>query len=347
MRKSKNTDRTLVSVIIVNWNGKRYLEKNLSSVFNQSFGLFEIILVDNGSIDDSVGFVRANFPDAIIVQNDENLGFAAGNNRGIEVASGEFILTLNNDTEAEAGFLDRLMGAAKSSGNDVGMWAPKILSMQDRRLIDSVGGLLIYGDGIARGRGRGEADAGQYDKLEEILFPSACCALYRREMLDEIGGFDEDFFAYCEDSDLGLRARLAGWKALSVPDAVVYHHYSGTTGGYSGTKAFLVERNHIWLAVKNFPLKMLLLAPFYMLWRWSVQAAGIISGKGATSNYVKNVSPADILVVLLKTCFSAIKGLPLMLKKRIDLRKLKVVKSREVKVWFRQNGISAKKLVQE
>lgn len=95
---------------------------------------------------------------------------------------------------------------------------------------------------------------------------------------------------------------------MSVPDAVVYHHYSGTAGGYSGTKAFLVERNHIWLAVKNSPLTMLLLAPWYMLWRWTMQLAGIVRGRGATSRYVKNVSPADILVLLLKVCFSATKG---------------------------------------
>jgi len=338
--------KPLVSVVIVNWNGKRYLEKNLSSVFNQSFRSLEVILVDNGSSDDSVEFVRANFPDAIIVQNGENLGFAAGNNRGIEAARGVFILTLNNDTELAAGFLDRLIEAAGSSAADVGMWAPKILSMKDRKRIDSVGGLLMYRDGIARGHGRGEEDRGQYDSVTDILFPSACSALYLRSMLDEVGLFDEDFFAYCEDSDLGFRARLSGWKALSVPDSLVYHYYSGTTGEYSDTKAFLIGRNHVWLAIKNFPVSLLVFVPWYVLWRTIVQFTGLISGTGATSHYIKG-SGFKILITLCRSYISMLKGIPPMLGKRKKIFDKKVVSSKEIRGWFKAYGVSAARLVND
>jgi GT2 family glycosyltransferase len=192
----------------------------------------------------------------------ENLGFAAGNNQGIKKASGEYILTLNNDTVLGKGFFGALAAVAERSSEDTGMWAVKILSFDEQVVIDSVGGLLIYPDGLARGKGRLEIDTGQYDQSGAAFIPSACAGLYRRAMLEEVGLFDEDFFAYCEDTDLGLRARLAGWNTVSVPGAVVYHHYSGTGGRYTPFKAYLVERNRIWVALKNFHLRFLLHLPF-------------------------------------------------------------------------------------
>lgn len=337
----------LVSVIIVNWNGLRFLDNCLSSADNQSYQYFEVILIDNGSTDGSVEFVRSNFPDTIIIENKDNLGFAKANNQGIEIARGKYIATLNNDTVVDKEWLKNLVEAAASSDEKVGMWAPKILSMQERTRIDSVGGLLMYRDGIARGRGRSEEDRGQYDRVEDILFPSACSALYLKDMLDEVGCFDEEFFAYCEDSDLGFRARLAGWNAVSVPDAVVYHHYSGSTGKYSETKAFLVERNHLWLAIKNFPVTMLALTPFYTLWRWLVQANNLIRGKGATSKYIKEVSPSKVAFALISALMSAVKGLPATLRKRTTVQKKRVIPASEVRQWFRRYGLSATEVVSD
>lgn len=337
----------MVSIIIVNWNGKRFLERNLSSVYSQTFHQFEVILIDNGSTDGSVEFVRSNFPDTIIIENKDNLGFAKANNQGIEIARGKYIATLNNDTILDKDWLSNLVNAAESSESRVGMWAPKILSMEERTRIDSVGGLLIYRDGIARGRGRGKEDKGQFDEVKEILFPSACSALYRKDMLDGIGYFDEEFFAYCEDSDLGFRARLAGWNAVSVPDAVVYHHYSGSTGRYSETKAFLVERNHLWLAIKNFPVTMLALIPIYTSWRWLVQAGNVMRGKGATSKYVREVSPAKIAFALMSAIVSAVKGLPTILKKRWAIQKKRVIPTRKVRQLFRGYGLSATEVVSD
>ncbi|MDO8445573.1 MAG: glycosyltransferase family 2 protein [Deltaproteobacteria bacterium] len=337
----------MVSIIIVNWNGKMFLERNLSSVFSQTFQQFEVILVDNGSTDWSVEFVRLHFPDVIIIENKENLGFAKGNNQGIRAAKGKYIATLNNDTVVDKEWLSNLVNVAESSENHVGMWAPKILSMKEPAKIDSVGGLLIYKDGIARGRGRGKEDKGQFDKVEGILFPSACSALYRKDMLDDVGLFDEDLFAYCEDTDLGLRGRLAGWKAVSVPDAVVYHHYSGSTGTYSEIKAFLVERNHIWVAIKNFPASMVVLMPFYTLLRWTVQLLHAAKGTGATSSYVKEVSIIRILVVLIKACLSALWGTPMIWKKRAAIQKRRVISINEVRKLLREYRLSAAEVVSE
>ncbi len=337
----------LVSVVIVNWNGLRFLEDCLSSLFKQSYQAFEVIMIDNGSTDGSVEFIRSNFPRTVIIENKENLGFAAANNQGIRAARGKYIATLNNDTKLDNNWLSSLVNLAESSESCVGMWAPKILSMKEPTKIDSVGGLLIYKDGIARGRGREKEDKGQFDKVEEILFPSACSALYRKDMLDEVGYFDEDFFAYCEDTDLGLRGRLAGWKALSAPNAIVYHHYSGSTGRYSEMKAFLVERNHLWLVLKIFPLSMWVLIPFYSLLRWTVQLTHIIRGKGATAQFVRDVSPAKIAFALLNAYISAIKGLPLILEKRRGIQKKRVVTNREVKNWFKKYRLSATEVVND
>lgn len=335
----------LVSIIIVNWNGKRFLKGCLESVFAQSYKNFEVILVDNGSTDGSVGFVRENFPLTVVLENKDNLGFAAGNNRGIEAAKGEFIATLNNDTELNRGFIEKLVEAAEGSGERVGMWAPKILSMDERDVIDSVGGLLIYPDGLAKGRGRLEKDRGQYDGERDICMPSACAALYRREMLDEVGLFDEDFFAYCEDTDLGLRARLSGWKAVSVPEAVVYHYYSATGGRYTPTKAYLVERNRLWVVLKNFPAPLVLLSPFYTLWRYLVQLYGIITRKGAGGRFAEEFSSLRLFSMALKAYGGAIRGLPKMLSKRIVIQRKRKVSAGGVRGWFKAYGISAAGLV--
>ena len=342
----KETPGPLVSFIIVNLNGEKFLYKNLSSVFSQrSRCAFEVIGVDNGSKDGSVNIIRENFPQARVIENKENLGFAKGNNQGLEASRGEFVITLNNDTELAEGFLEELLRDAEASDEDVGMWAPKILSIEDPRVIDSVGGLLIYPDGLAKGRGRLDRDNGQYDNEKEVFIPSACAALFRRAMLDEVGFFDEDFFAYCEDTDLGLRARLAGWKTRSVPGAVVYHHYSATGGRYTPFKVFLVERNHLWAAIKNFPLSMLALLPFYELWRYVVEAWGILTKRGAGARFAEGFSGARLIPIVIRAYLSALKGMPSILRKRSAIQRKRAVTNNEIREWFRKYRLSAARLV--
>ncbi len=336
----------LISIIIVNLNGEAFLQKNLTSLFRQSKDTsFEVILVDNASTDNSLNIIRENFAQVSIIINNKNLGFAAGNNEGIEAARGKYILTLNNDTEVDEDFLELMACAAENSSEDVGMWAPKILSKHEKNIIDSAGGLLICGNGLAKGRGRLEEDRGQYDKEEEVFIPSACAALYRASMLESLGGFDAEFFAYCEDTDLGLRAKLAGWRTIYVPQAVVYHHYSGTSGRYTPFKAYLAERNHLWVVIKNFPLPQLLLAPCYEVWRYVLEVYGLLSGRGAGAEFSNDFSPARLVLILAKAYLAALAGLPDMLAKRKKVRKKTIVSSGEVKGWFRKYGLKAATLV--
>jgi GT2 family glycosyltransferase len=238
-----------------------------------------------------------------------------------------------------------MANAALSSEHDVGMWAPKILSMEPPHLIDSAGGLLIYGNGLAKGRGRLEEDRGQYDKVKEVFIPSACAALYRKTLLDETGGFDEDFFAYCEDTDLGLRARLSGWRTEYVAEAVVFHHYSGTSGRYTPFKAFLAERNHLWVAIKNFPLPLLALAPLYEVWRYVVEVYGLLAGRGAGARFSDDFSSFKLITILARAYIDAARELPRMLSKRREVQGKTRVSKAEIREWFRKYGLRASTLV--
>lgn len=306
-------------MVIPNWNGVEFLKACLPALQRQTFDDFEIIVVDNGSRDDSVRMIESDYPSVRLIELPDNIGFAAACNRGIQAAHGRYIALLNNDTEADPGWLEALYLAA-AQDEKTGMVASKILLNLETREIDSVG-MMVYGDGIGRQRGRGRIDDGSFDRVEEVLYPSACAALYKREMFDDIGLFDEDFFLYCEDTDIGLRAQRAGWKAVFAPEAVVLHKYSLTGGGYSLFKAMHVERNRMWVCVKNFPRSWILLMPFHTLRRYFFQACGMISSRGSTARLKEKHSFAAILWTVLKAYRSAFAGLPTMLRKRREIRK--------------------------
>ena len=269
-----------VSVIIPNCNGEALLPDCLGSLRRQNFTDFEVLLVDNGSTDRSVSVAQQLMPGVRVLELGQNTGFAAACNRGMATAAGEYLVLLNNDTEAAPDFLGEL-ATTLANRPQVGMVAPKILNYADRRQIDSVGGLLLTVDGIGQGRGRGELDRGQYDDLDEVLLPSGCAALYRRDMIREIGGFDPAFFAYCEDADLGLRGRRQGWQAVAAPRAVVYHKYSASTGGrHTPFKLFQVERNHYWVVIRNYPWPYLLLLPAATLYRHGCMLRILLARRG-------------------------------------------------------------------
>jgi GT2 family glycosyltransferase len=333
----------LVSIIVVNWNGKEYLEECLESLRAQIFPDFECILVDNGSTDGSVEWIQENFPGWVrILASDRNEGFSGGNNRGIRAASGKYIALLNNDARADSHWLAELVKIAEENPR-AGMLACKIYLQGDSRIIDNVGH-LIYRDGLNRGRGRLEVDRGQYEKIEEVFFPSGCAALYRREMLEEVGLFDEDFFAYGDDTDLGLKGRWAGWKCLYVPRAVVHHRYSRSSGAYSALKAFYVERNRVWIAVKFLPLLLLLESPFFTLLRFALQGYGALVGRGAAGKFSESYSPGKLFRILVKAYLAAFRGLPGMWKKRREIKRRTRVSEREIRTWFRRFGMSAREI---
>lgn len=333
---------TAVSVIIVNYNGSSLLQECLDSLREQTMKDFEVIFVDNASSDGSVEFVCRNYPEVKVIVSRTNLGYGGGNNLGIQEASGGHIVLLNNDTKADPRWLEFLVATAESDP-EAGMCASKIMNYYEPETIDNTG-LIMYRDGVARGRGRLEKDTGQYDAVEEVFFPSGCAGLYRREMLDQIGALDEDFFLYVDDVDIGLRGRLAGWRCLYAPSAVVYHKYSATTEPYSRLKAYLVERNRIWVVMKYFPLPMAAASICHTFRRYLLQAYGASTGKGAGGRFLKSASLPEVAGTLLRSYGAAFLASGKMLRKRRAAMRLKRVSNREFSRWFDRFGISAREL---
>jgi len=239
-----------VSVIVANWNGRHHLARCLPSLRTQTYRDFEVVVVDNGSTDGSVGWLTQEYPDVRVLCNPRNLGFAVANDQAIRATESPYLVTLNNDTEATSIWLAELVAAAESDAA-VGMVASQILLASAPGVIDSAG-IEVDWTGTAWQRRRGEA-ADEAGDLEEVFGPCAGAALYRRAMLDEIGLFDESFFAYYEDVDLAWRARNAGWRCLYAPRARVYHAHSATGGQDLSYKRFLIGRNKVWTLVKNYP----------------------------------------------------------------------------------------------
>lgn len=291
------------------------MEECLDTVLSQSIRDFESIVVDNGSTDGSAEWLKERWGEEIaVVALPSNLGFAGGNNAGIRIARGKYVILLNNDTAVDPGWLAALAEAARRHP-DAGMFTPKILNYYRRDEIDNTG-LVIYPDGLARGRHRLEKDDGRFDEEGEALVPSGCAGVYRKEMLDGIGLLDDTFFAYGEDVDLGLRARWAGWTCWYIPRAVVYHKYSATTGAYSPRKAFLVERNRIWILFKNFPAREILLSPLRTGYRYAYHLAGALSGRGAAGKFAEEQSIGRLFLATIRAEIAALSGVFHVLRSR-------------------------------
>ena len=331
----------LISVIVLNWNGRSFLEECLRCLKSQTYRSLEIIVVDNGSTDGSVDDVKEKFPDVNVVLNGRNLGYGGGNNVGSAVSRGSYLMILNNDTRPDSRCVGELMRSIEKDDR-YGSAASKIILDDGRDRVDAAG-IVVYRDGLSIGRGRLER-SDHYDDEAEVFFASGCACLLRRQMLEDIGLYDEDFFAYAEDTDLGWRARLAGWKCIYNPRAVVYHQHSASAGVYSPLKAYLVERNHIWVAVKNFPLPLLMMSPFYTLRRYFWQAYGAFTNRGAAGRFTSDFSKTSLVVILLRVYLTFWKGLPRMLEKRRMIQKKRRISTREVEELLRIHGISAREI---
>jgi len=266
----------------------------MESLDRQTRRDFEVIVVDNSG----QGLARRNGAalGARVVENAGNAGFGAAINQAFGATQTPYLATLNDDAAAHPGWLDALVGAMESR-SDVGMCASAVrLDGEDR--LDSAG-MLMAGDGSSKQRGHGKRVC-DFPVLEEALFPSASAALYRRVMMEELGGFDDRFFLYCEDTDLGLRARWNGWKCLYVPEAVVEHRYSHSAGRASPVKAYYVERNRLFVAAKNLPAGMLLASPFVALARYFWHVWYLLSGRGSAARFREegNAGPAMVWYVM-------------------------------------------------
>jgi len=207
-------------------------------------------------------------------------------------------------------------------------------------------GHLIYPDGQNRGRGSGELDVGQYESLEEVLWPDGCAAMYRRRMLEQIGGFDEDFFAYGDDAELGLRARMAGWRCLYVPSAVVWHHRGATLGLTSARRLHLIERNRVLLAVKLFPWSLLALNPFYFAARLAAGAWAAARNKGEVARYSGFSGKLKAALAILWGDVAAVPLIPRMLCKRRQLRRIRKLSDSELRRLILQHRIGLRQMME-
>ncbi len=305
-----------ISVIIVNYNGEKYLKNCINSLLNQTINNFEIIVVDNNSTDYSVDYLK-NINDEKIktLFLDKNYGFGVGNNRGFEIAKGKFIVILNNDTEVKEDFLENLIKPFKKDER-IGMVAPLILFKYSPDTIDKAGGHLIYFDGLNRGRGCQEKVSEKYLIPGYTLIPDGCAACFKRDLIEKYGFFDEDFFLYGEDTDLGLRYLRAGYRCYYEPEAVVYHMHSATAGEYSKLKAYYVERNRVFVLIKNFPLLCVLFSPLLTFLRYFFQGVSVFLKKGSAGEFTKEFGAVDLLKILIKSNFDALKLLPKFWGKR-------------------------------
>jgi GT2 family glycosyltransferase len=211
----------MIEVIVPNWNGMKVLPQSLESLSRQTMSGFRITVVDNGSRDGSVEYVVKQWPDVRLLVLGKNFGFCRAVNLGIRSSPADLIALLNNDAEADPGWLEALYRAAEKYPK-AGSFASKILMAERSQCLESAGD-LIKPDASGANRGRGEVDRGQYDQEEEVFSASAAAALYRRALFENIGLFDEAFFAYFEDIDLGFRAQRFGYPCLFVPEARVVH----------------------------------------------------------------------------------------------------------------------------
>jgi GT2 family glycosyltransferase len=312
----------LVTVVVVNWNRRELLQSCLKSLAAQTHRSFEVVVVDNGSVDESAALVEemaSSYPVPLrLIVNSNNRGFCAANNQGFAASHSDLVALLNNDAEADPGWLEALESVIRVSG-DVGMAASKILVWEDPLRIDKVGH-LIYPDGQNRGRGTGQLDQGQFDQVEETLWPDGCAAMYRRAMLDEVDGFDEEFFAYADDAELGLRGRIAGWTCLYAPGAVVRHHRGATLGLDSARRLTLIERNRVLLAIKLFPWNLLWLNGPYYLARIAAGLWSALRNRGELRHYSGTRGKLSAAMALVRGTVSAIPLIPSMVRKRRAFR---------------------------
>ncbi|MCS6953211.1 MAG: glycosyltransferase family 2 protein [Bryobacterales bacterium] len=274
-----------VTLVVPTLEADAALEACLQSLRMQTYPNFDVVVVDNSGQRRSRSLACAL--GARLVENVRNEGFGAAVNCGWRTSSAPFLGALNDDIVAHPEWLATLVQAMERHP-DVGMCAPQIL-LAGTEVLDSAG-MLVAADGSSKQRGHGRP-AWEYAREEEVLFPSACAALYRRAMIEQIGGFDEEFFLYCEDVDLGLRARWAGWRCLYVPQAIVEHRYSYTAGRASALKAYYVERNRLFVIAKNFPASSLLRALLAAPARYAWHVAFLLRGRGAAAAFQRQGHP--------------------------------------------------------
>ncbi len=317
------------SIVTINWNSGEMTAEAIDSLLAQTIvDELEIVVVDNGSTDSSDRALEKKFGDRIIlVRARSNLGYAGGSNAGAARATGRYVIFFNNDAVACAEWASQLVNAADND-DTLGMCTSRIMCYDDRSVIDNVGH-NISGDGIGRSRGHLQPMSAEYKTAAETLLASGCAGLYRRDLFEQVGGFDEDFFAYCEDSDIGLAIRGLGYRCLYVPAAVTYHRQSATASIVSLRKIYWIERNRIWVVLKHFPASMVLASPFVTLSRLLASSRAGKKGDGMAGEVMAQHSSFALMRTCVKAWCAALLRLPRMMKKRRQMSRRRVLSGRQ------------------
>lgn len=319
----------LVSIIILNYNCMQHLKNCLDSIQRSVYSNFETILVDNASTDKSVEFVKESYPWVRIIQNKQNLGFAAGNNVGIAAAKGDYLLLLNPDTEVDPFCIKRLIEVMEKNP-EIGICGAKLLLLDKRNVLQHAGG-KYHVIGISIDRGMLELDMGQYDKIEEVTFVCGAAMMFRRKLISEIGMLDPTFFLYHEEVDFCIRAWFHNSKVVYVPTAVVYHksgYITDLTRHVSNPLVvFHKHKNTFIILLKNFSLRTVLLwFPVSILYKmfWVLFFLSKSDGQSA--------------VAVLRSILWVFKNLDQIIENRRRISKLKTINEHELKRLFSAAG---------
>lgn len=305
----------------------------LESLARQRFRDFEVVVVDNsgrGAVKPAAGVT--------VLAPERNVGFGSAINLAARRSTAKFVATLNDDAVASPEWLQALVTAARADAH-AGMFASQV-RLSDTEL-DSAG-MLLCADGSSKQRGHGRAPAGF---SAEALFPSGSAALYRRELFAELGGFDDDYFLYCEDTDLGLRAVWAGWRCAYVPEAIVYHRYSHSAGRVSSLKAYRVERNRLFTAAKNFPWRMLWKVLPWSAARYLWHGWSVLRGHGAAGQFSQEGGSVLTLAwFVLKAHGALIVSMPRLLRQRRLIRRTARITAAEFAAMAARHSISVREV---
>lgn len=310
------TDR--LTAVVLTYDRRDLLDVILPSLERQTLRDLRVLVVDNGSSDGSAAYVRERWPAFDVLEMPHNVGVAAALNRGIAATDSRYVALLNNDLELEPDYLELLvqtLDAHPEAASATG----KMLSFRDRTRLDGAGDRFSWSSTATR-RGFGETDVGQYDRAEEVFSACAGAAVFRRRSFDVVGTFDEDFFAYLEDVDWGLRAQLAGLSSRYEPAAVCFHMGSETTSGDKPRYGALMRRNHVWLIVKNYPARAL-----------ALHATKLMINQGG---WVVVAAREGKLREEAGALGAALRGLPRMLRKRRAVQATRRVSLRRLDAAF-------------
>jgi GT2 family glycosyltransferase len=339
----------LVTVVVPTLEAGDALADCLHSLETQTFDRFEVVVVDNsGEHRVNRAAPESGSARVHVISNERNVGFGGAINQGIRATETPYIATLNDDAVADSHWLEALVKAAEARPA-VGMCASEV-RLAGTKTLDSAG-MLIAIDGSSKQRGHGEPPE-NFSTSRDALCPSGSAALYRRKMLDQIGldhigFFGESFFLYCEDTDLGLRGRWAGWECAYVPGAIVEHRYSQSAGRASPLKAYFVERNRLYTVIRNFPWPMLLLVKPASFIRYFWHLVSLVEGRGKASEYRESGHSIAFLFFLMLRAWAAVMvRLPRLWRERRRIYRTRRITRQEFRKLLADYSISLRRVAE-